>query len=166
MDIRLVLKSQYHAALKTLKAAIETCPDVMWADPADEAPAFWRVAYHTLFFAHFYLQQNKDVFKRWERHRAEAEMFAVPWENFRAPKPCGPYTKADLLEYWAIVDGAIDAGVDKLDLETAQCGFPWYKMGTLEHQIVNIRHIQHHAAILSGRLRREARIGIDWVGKG
>lgn len=26
------------------------------------------------------------------------------------------------------------AGVDALDLSAPQCGFPWYKMPTLEHQ--------------------------------
>jgi len=46
-------------------------------------------------------------------------------------------------------------GVAGLDLSAPQCGFPWYKMPTLEHQIVNIRHIQHHAAV-----------AITWVGKG
>jgi hypothetical protein len=39
-------------------------------------------------------------------------------------------------------------------------------MSTLEHQIVNIRHIQHHAASLGSRLRRSAGIAINWVGKG
>jgi hypothetical protein len=56
MDIRSALKSQYHAALGTLREAIEKCPDSMWDDAADRYPAFWRVAYHTLFYAHFYLQ--------------------------------------------------------------------------------------------------------------
>jgi hypothetical protein len=60
----------------------------------------------------------------------------------------------------------IDAGVDRLDLSAPQCGFPWYQMPTLEHQIVNIRHIQHHAAALASRLRRSAGIAIQWVGKG
>lgn len=30
MDIRAVLKSQYHAALETLRLDIEQCPDWMW----------------------------------------------------------------------------------------------------------------------------------------
>jgi hypothetical protein len=34
----------------------------------------------------------------------------------------------------------IDGGVDTLDLSAPQCGFSSYKMPTLEHQIVNIRH--------------------------
>jgi hypothetical protein len=60
----------------------------------------------------------------------------------------------------------VDARVDALDLSAPQCGFPWYKMTTLEHQIVSIRHIQHHASALSMRLRRSAGIEIDWVGIG
>ncbi len=83
MDVRSALKSQYHAVLKTLHEVIEKCPDSMWNDPADGSARFWRVAFHTLFYA---------------------------------------------------------------------------------HQIVNIRHIQHHAAALSSRLRRSAGIAIDWVG--
>jgi hypothetical protein len=39
-------------------------------------------------------------------------------------------------------------------------------MPTLDHQIVNIRHIQHHAAILSNRLRRASGIEVDWVSSG
>jgi hypothetical protein len=53
-----------------------------------------------------------------------------------------------------------------MDLAAPTCGFPWYPMSKLEHQIVNIRHIQHHAGSLSTRLRLKAGILIAWVGKG
>lgn len=167
MDVRSALKSQYHAALKTLRDAVEKCPDSMWNDPSDGAAPFWRVAYHTLYYAHFYLQQEQEAFTPWARHRDEAQVTgSVRWANDRPPKPCDPFTRDDLLDYWHVCDDAIDDGVDRLDLSAPQCGFPWYKMPTLEHQIVNIRHIQHHAAALSSRLRRSAGIAIDWVGRG
>jgi hypothetical protein len=86
MDVRSALKSQYHAALKTLHEVIEKCPEQMWNDPADPAP-FWRVAYHTLFFAHFYLQQKQEAFVPWARHRDEAQYISsVPREGHRPPK--------------------------------------------------------------------------------
>jgi DinB superfamily len=167
MDVRSALKSQYHAALETLHEAIEKCPDAMWNDTDDASAPFWRVAYHTLFFAHFYLQQRQEDFTPWARHRDEAQYIrSIPWEGHRPPHPGEPFTRADLVEYLRLCDGMIDAGVDALDLSAPQCGFPWYQMPTLEHQIVNIRHIQHHAAILSSRLRRSAGVEIDWVGKG
>ncbi|HLJ93513.1 MAG TPA: DinB family protein [Gemmataceae bacterium] len=167
MDIRSALKSQYRAALKMLHEVIEKCPDGMWNDPADHAAPFWRVAYHTLFYTHFYLQQTQEAFRPWARHCEEAEFISsVPWEPHRPPKTCEPFTRNDLLEYCNECLAMIDVGVDTLDLSAPQCGFPWYKMSVLEHQIVNIRHLQHHTAALASRLRREACIGIHWVGKG
>jgi hypothetical protein len=165
MDVRSALKSQYHAALETLHQAIKKSPDAMWNDPGDGCAPFWRVAYHTLFYTHFYSQQNQEAFTAWVRHRDEAQFISsVPWEN-RPPNPCEPFTRDDILEYWRFCDDMIDAAVDALDLSAPQCGFPWYKMPTLEHQIVNIRHIQHHAAMLSSRLRSTAGIEVAWVGK-
>ena len=147
MDIQSALKSQYHASLKTLRHAIEKCPDALWNDSADTAVPFCASAYHTLFYVHFYLQQDQHSFTPWARHREEANFLdAVPGGG--PPKPCEPYTRDELLEYYTICDEMIDRGVDKLDLSAPQCGFPGYKIPTLEHQIVNIRHIQNHAAAL------------------
>jgi len=98
MDVRSALKSQYHAALKTLHEVIEKCPDGMWNDPADSSAPFWRVAYHTLFYAHFYLQQTQEDFSPWARHREEAQyLSSVPREANRPPKTCEPFTRDDLL---------------------------------------------------------------------
>jgi hypothetical protein len=167
MNVPAALKSQYHAALKTLQLAVEQCPDDRWNMPADGLAAFWRVAYHTLFFADFYLHQDQSLFQPWAKHQQDAQFLGpLTWENNRLPTPCEPYTKGDILEYLALCDGMTDGAVDALDLNAPQCGFPWYPMPTLEHQLVNIRHIQHHAAALSSRLRREAEIAVPWVGKG
>jgi DinB superfamily len=166
MDIQSALKSQYHASLKTLRLAIEQCPDPLWDDPADGFAAFWRVAYHALFFTHFYLQKDQHSFAPWTRHRDEAQFIGkLPWENNRAPKSSEPYTRDDIIEYWSVCDGMIDATVDALDLSAPECGFPWYPMPKLEHQLVNIRHIQHHAAALATRLRRQAGVNVAWVGR-
>jgi hypothetical protein len=39
-------------------------------------------------------------------------------------------------------------------------------MPKLEHQVHSIRHIQHHAAILSGRLRASDGTDVAWVRRG
>lgn len=159
------LKNQYRAALQTLRHTIEKCPDAMWNDPADGLTAFWRVAYHALFFTDFYSQDSVEAFKPWSRHREEANCLGpVPWENNRAPKPCEPYTRQDMLEYLGYCNDVIDARIDSMDFSAVTCGFPWYRMGKLEHQLVNLRHLQHHAAALSARLRLKAGIAIPWVG--
>ena len=48
-----ILVSQYGAALGMLRSAIEACPDALWTDPA-YANRCWHVAYHGVFYAHFY----------------------------------------------------------------------------------------------------------------
>ena len=164
MNVQAALKGQYHAALAMLKQAIERCPDDAWDGRSDSIP-FWRVAYHTLFFTHLYLQPNEKAFRPWEHHRQECQFLGpLPWPPHRQPRIGRPYTKAQLLEYWGVCDGMIDAAVDGLDLEAAECGFPWYRVPKLDHQIINIRHLQHHAALLSGRLRSAFGTDIPWVG--
>jgi hypothetical protein len=124
MDVQSALKSQYHAALKTLDQVIEKCPDCMWNDTADSAAPFWRVVYHTLFFTHLYLQQSQEGFRPWARHREEAQYIStVPREGNRPTRPCEPYTREDLLQYCKDCDAMIDGGVDALDLSAPQCGF-------------------------------------------
>lgn len=166
MPLTDALKSQYHASLKTLRLAIEKCPDSKWSEAGDGFAAFWRVAYHTLFFTHLYLQPKFEDFKPWEHHQNEANSISPKdWEGKAIPNTAKPYSREQVLTYWTLVDGMIDAGVDALDLNSPDSGFPWYRMSKLEHQLVNLRHIQHHASALSTRLRREAGIEIGWVGK-
>ncbi len=164
MDIQGVLKSQYHASLAMLRQAIERCPDEAW-DRGEHPCSVWQIAYHTLFFTHLYLQPDEKAFRPWEQHREEYQFLgAVPWPPHGPPRIDPPYTKGEILDYWGVCDAMIDAGVDRLDLEAPTCGFPWYQMPKLEHQVVNIRHIQHHAAQLADRLRLSAGAGVDWVG--
>jgi hypothetical protein len=160
MNVQAALKSQYHAALLTLREAIEKCPEELWHQPADGSDPCWRVAYHTLYYTHRYLQQKADDFVPWVKHQPGANNISRP------PKGCKPYSKKDLLSYWRICNGMVDKRIEALDLDAPRCGFKWYLMPTLEHQLVNIRHIQHHSAILSYRIRRASRRAIQWVSKG
>lgn len=167
MNVRAALTSQYRAALKVLRDVIEKCPEELWYRPADGLAPVWRVVYHTLYFTNLYLHQRQEDFTPWARHQEEANYIAsVPRENHRPPRPCEPYGRGDLLEYWQRCFDAVAARVEALDLTAEQCGFPWYQMSTLEHQLLNLRHIQHHAAILSFRTRQAGGGEVKWVGKG
>src|SRR5215831_21365839 len=66
--MRPVLKSQYHASLAMLRDTIERCPDALWTS-GDYLNPFWRIAYHALYYTHFYLQPNADSFRPWEHHQ-------------------------------------------------------------------------------------------------
>jgi hypothetical protein len=173
--VRKALKKQYHAALKMLRLAIEQCPEALWTKGGDDAssgggadeesPAFWRVAYHAAFYTHFYLQPNQAAFVPWKHHRPDHQFLGpLPWPPHRAPKIGKPYGKARVLKYLGECDAMVDRAVDAMDLTSSDCGFSWYRMSKLSHQILNIRHIQHHAAHLSARLRAGGEEGVGWVG--
>ena len=165
--LRSVLKSQYHAALAMLGETLKRCPDDVWFS-TEHLNSFWQVAYHTLFFAHLYLQPNEGAFRPWEHHQAQVQHedgLAGPADpDSTLPLIPEPYTRAEVLTYWKFCDELVDGAVDALNLHDPLSGFSWYKVGKFEHQIINIRHIQHHTAQLADRLRSQADIGIKWVG--
>ncbi|MFH2035960.1 MAG: hypothetical protein ABIJ45_06120 [Candidatus Zixiibacteriota bacterium] len=167
------LKSQYHAGLAMLKQAIEKCPQDLWVN-ADYTNPFWRIAYHNLYFVHLYIQPRFEDFKPWEHHQTciqDLDNQPAP-ENIlkfselphRPPQTGEPYTKTQMLEYWEFCANMIDEAVDKLDVLSPESGFYWYKIPKIEHQIVNIRHLQHHTAQLADRIRNVVGIGVDWAG--
>jgi hypothetical protein len=160
MSMHDVLKSQYHAGLAMLQQAIESCPADLWSDDGWENP-FWRVAYHALFYTDFYLSPSEAGFDPWDRHRPGVQRFR---SDSDAAEPVPPYSPAELEEYCRRLRDGVDAAVDRLDLEAPESGFWWYSMSKLEHQLVNLRHLQHHAGQLTDRLRRHAGVGVAWVG--
>jgi hypothetical protein len=165
--LRSVLRSQYHAALAMLGEAIERCPDELWFSNR-YLTRCWQLAYHTLYFTHLYIQPASTDFRPWEHHQADVQyddaIPGPPDPDSTLPLIPIPYTRAEVLEYWKFCDAMIDDALDALDLLSHDSGFSWYPIPKLEHQIVNIRHIQHGAAQLADRLRSALDIGIGWAG--
>lgn len=150
-----------------LRETIERCPEEVWFSK-EHVNACWQIAYHVLFFTHLYLQPNEAAFRPWEHHQAKVQHpdgIAGPADpNSSLPLIPRPYTKAEVLAYWDYCDQLVDSAVDTLDLHSSDSGFSWYKVPKLEHQLINIRHVQHHTAQLADRLRASADLGVHWVG--
>jgi hypothetical protein len=165
--LRAVLKSQYHAGLAMLREAIEECPADLWSSPAHRN-AFWQVAYHALFFTHLYILPGEAAFRPWRLHQAAVQnpdgIPSPPEPGSSLPLIPQPYDRAQVMEYWGVCDGMVDAAVDALDLHSPTSGFPWYRMSKLEHQFVSVRHLQHHVAQLADRLRSATDAGVRWIG--
>jgi hypothetical protein len=155
--LRSAVKSQYHACLRMLRTAIRRCPEDLWTHPDGHANPFWRIAYHTLFYTHLYLQANNRIFRPWEHHQRGIQHMNRWRKTWRV------YTRAEVLAYWRICEVMVDDAVDALNLTARQSGFSWYKIPKLEHQIVNIRHIQYHEAQLADRLRVAIGVGVGWA---
>jgi hypothetical protein len=164
MDIRSAIKGQYRATLAMLRQTIEQCPDDLWLDDTP-TNAYWHVAYHALFYAHLYSQPDEASFTPWDHQREQYQFLGqLPWPPHDAPAIGEPYTKQQLLEYCDHIDGLIDETIDAVDLDAEQCGFWWYDLPKLDHELMSIRHVQHHVGQLAERLRQAADIGTDWIG--
>lgn len=161
--LRASLKSQYHAGLEMLRRAIEACPDDLWTDARHHNP-FWSVAYHVIFYTHFYLHRHADDFRPWEGHREEAHRMSGPGGT-DTPR-LTPFAKQEILDYLAHCDAFVDPAVDALDPAASESGFGWYPMSKIEHQMVNLRHLGHHTGQLIDRVRAATGEGVSWVGRG
>lgn len=165
--LQAILKSQYHAALAMLRQCVEVCPESLWYD-AKPTNACWQIAYHALYFTHLYLQPDVQAFRPWEHHQAEVQhpdgIAGPPDPASTLPLIPRPYSKSQVLMYWTFCDRIVDPAVDALDLLSESSGFNWYPVPKLEHQIINIRHIQHHTAQLADRIRGSTGRGLRWVG--
>ena len=165
--LRAVLKSQYRAGLAMLREAIERCTDELWLADG-RRNAYWQVAYHALFFTHLYLHTDIESFRPWAGHQSAVQnpdgLVHRSAPDRALPLIPQPYTRAQALEYWDVCSRLVESAVEGMDLHRPDCGFPWYRLSKLEHQLVNVRHLQHHCAQLADRLRADLDIGIRWVG--
>lgn len=173
-----VIGRQFAAAIQMLRSAVEACPDDLWDDHAHGTP-FWHLAYHTLFYADFYLSDNAETFQAIVKTVAEhfspqgfnvEKAIFLPgyYQQFGGvvTTPEMAFTRVQLLEYadhcLRKSDGTFQKLTSNLALEC--CGFPWYNLSVGEFLLNSLRHTQHHTGQLVMLLRRHANIGIAWLG--
>ncbi len=162
MEIKNIIKNQYHASLDMLGGVIAKCPESIWIT-SNSVNQFWRIAFHALFYTHLYLQSTEEEFIPWSKHREQAQFLGrLPWPPHAEPKIGKPYDKGELLEYLEFCHAEVEKRVDGLDWEKAS-GFSWQPFNKLELQIYNIRHLQQHVGELSERLGTNG-VEIDWIG--
>ena len=158
-----VLAAQFGAALETLRRAVDACPPELWDDTRDRN-AFWRVAFHTLWFVDLYSSDSVSAFTPWPQRGDEAQWFGpLHWQTGKPLHVGPPATPADINAYIAFLRGELPRRIALQPLD-APSGFDWLPFSKLELHIYSVRHVQHHAAQLSARLRERAGITIDWVG--
>src|SRR5205809_1195845 len=160
-----LLAHQYEASLSTLNLCIARCPDASW----DERVAKWKfcqAAFHTVFFADVYLQPSDDVeaFKRQPFHLEHKDVFR-DYEEMEDRPQVLLYEKPFVLSYLQQVRRKAQETIARESAEVlaGPSGFAWRKCSRAELHVYNIRHIQHHAAQLSLRLRLDAEVDIPWV---
>jgi len=164
--LKTLLGNQYEASLCTLNYCIERCPDENWNARVANLK-FCQAAFHALFYADFYLGQSPDDFKKQPFHRENASFFA-DYEEFEDRAPVKMYERPAIEKYMQHCRTRANQIIvsESADSLAAPCGFRHKTFSRAELHVYNIRHIQHHAAQLSLRLRLDANVDIPWVGSG
>ena len=160
--IRQSLLRQYRAGLDMLRKAVDLCPENLWLS-TDYRNRYWHIAYHSLFYTHFYVQPSEGDFLPWSKHVPNSNYLCIGSqansETFHIPEP---YTKLDVQEYWEVCVAEVEKQVPLIRLEDTS-GFSWLPFHKVELQFYNIRHLQHHTGQLIDRLRTAADVGVSWV---
>ena len=160
-----LLAHQYEASLSTLNLAVVRCPDTMWNAPVARRK-FCQAAFHAVFFADVYLQPSDDVdaLKRQPFHVEHTREFR-DYEEMEDRPQVLLYEKPFVLSYLQNVRRKAQETIARESAEvlSGPSGFHWRKCSRAELHVYNIRHIQHHAAQLSLRLRLDANVDIPWV---
>ena len=160
-----IVANQFEAALCTLNICINKCPEADWNVPVGNLK-YCQVAFHTLFFTDFYLGPNADSFREQPFHRENKDFFRH-YEELEDRPQVLLYEKPKIEQY---LKHCRDKAAEVIAHETARVltspsGFR-RRRSRAELHLYSIRHIQHHAAQLSLRLRIDHGINIPWVASG
>lgn len=161
-----LIQNQYEAAFRTLKHCIDKCSDEAWSKPVCNHQ-FSQAVFHGLFFADLYLGENPEVVSDQGFHREYAAVFAG-YEEMESGPPKKTYDREFIGLYLAHCRDKARSAIAGFTEGTlkADSGFHWIKGSAAEVHIYNIRHIQHHAAQLSLRLRLDSDADVPWVRSG
>ncbi len=161
-----LIRNQYDSALRTLKHCIDECPDEMWHQPVCNH-SFSQSVFHALFFADVYLGANPQVVEDQEFHHENQEVLAG-YEEWESTPPTKKYDRQFVDSYLTHCRNKTTAAIAQFtdDNLSQPSGFDWINGTMAEVHVYNIRHIQHHAAQLSLRLRLDHDVSVPWVKSG
>jgi hypothetical protein len=161
-----LIANQMEAALCTLHVCIERCPDTTWDSPVVNY-RFCQVAFHTLFYADFYLGYDEASFRQQPFHLDHPQFFG-DYEEFEDREPVSLYDKPSIHAYVAHCRAKAAQAITEETEESlrAPARFERRRCSRAELYVYNVRHIQHHAANLGLILRMFANGDIPWIASG
>ncbi len=160
-----LLTRQFEASLCMLHLCVARCPDASWNQPVANLK-FCQAAFHAVFFTDLYLQPSDDVgaFKQQPFHVEHSGVFG-DYEELEDRPQVLLYEKPFVANYLQRVRAKAQETIarESANVLKGPSGFAWRKCTRAELHCYNIRHVQHHAAQLSLRLRLDANVHIPWV---
>lgn len=159
-----LIACQFEAALCMLRFCVDLCPNEAWQKAVANRP-FSQTVFHTLFFTDYYLEPRDETIPDQPFHRENAEFFG-DYEQIQPVEPTSTYERREIERYLAFCrEKAIR--VVSAETEESLCApadFKRRQCSRAELHVYNMRHIQHHAAQLSLRLRLDHGTDVPWVG--
>jgi hypothetical protein len=164
--VKTLIVNQFEAAVSTLNACIVKCPEAAWNAPVANYK-FCQVAFHTLFYADYYLGVTEEDFRREPFHTENAHVFR-DYEELEPRAPVLLYERPWISTYLQYCRQRCHDVVAAETAESlaAKTKFPRKSFSRAEGHVYNIRHIQHHAAQLILRLRIDSQIDMPWFRSG
>ena len=166
--VRELTRNQFEAAFCTLNSCIDLCPEESWDGPVVNLQ-FCQVAFHTLLFADLYLAESGELepLKQQSFHQENPDFFR-DYEEFQDRKQTLLYDRPTTKSY---LNFCRQKALKVVASETAESlagtsGFDWRKCTRAELHVYNARHIFHHCAQLSLRLRQLGQIDVPWFSHG
>jgi RimJ/RimL family protein N-acetyltransferase len=152
------VRTQFGAALESLERAIAACPEPLWSECREGAGAFGDMAFHTLFWADYYLSAQPDGF-------APPAPFGLEELDDDGLLPPRVHAKGELGVYLAHVRRKAIARIGAMDetLAGTASGFLDAKLTECELLLYNARHVQHHVGQMQLLLRQHGVEPPRWV---
>ncbi|HEY4328123.1 MAG TPA: DinB family protein [Phycisphaerae bacterium] len=161
-----LLAHQYEASLCTLNLAVVRCPESSWNEPVVKWK-FCQAAFHTVFFADVYLQAGDDVAAvKLQAFHIEHKADFRDYEELEDREQVLLYEKPFVSSYLQNTRRKAQAIIahESAEMLAGPSGFRRRKCSRAELHVYNIRHIQHHAAQLSLRLKLDTNVEVPWIG--
>jgi hypothetical protein len=158
--------NQFEAAFCGLNECIDRCPDAVWHSPIVNH-RYCQIVFHALFFADVYLGADLQSLRTQRFHRENTGFFG-DYEQLEDRSPTSVYEKKPISTY---LQHCRRKAVQVIAAETVATlkkrpGFDWLPFSRAEVHVYNIRHIHHHVAQLSLKLRMDTSDGISWTRSG
>jgi hypothetical protein len=128
---------------------------------------FCQAVFHTLFFTDYYLGETGEDFRKEPFHRENADVFR-DYEELEPRAQVHLYERAWIKKYlqYCLKRGREIVAAETAESLAAPTKFPRKNFSRAELYVYNIRHLQHHAAQLSMRLRLNSQTDVPWFRSG
>src|SRR6185436_6786289 len=97
--VKRLIVSQFEASFCTLAHCVARCPDHLWNTRVAKYP-FCQVAFHTLFFADYYLGPDAESLRHQPFHLANPDLFG-DYVQLQEREPESVYDKLQIETYLA-----------------------------------------------------------------